>query len=293
MKAKKVSIVMASLCATMMLQAQVKLSFNPDKGATYSYLSKLEMKGNISAAGQEIPMNTSMDMLYAMKVTEKSGSEVSVDYLYKELAMSMQTPMGAINYNSKNSALMNLSELEKLISQVIGGLIDKALNVVLNADGSVKSVSGFQEIMAEIQKNTPPAAQAMTTPLLQSFNDEAIKKSFEQSFNFYPKNTVKTGDSWTGEYSFDMAGITCDLQNTYTLKSVKDNTAVISVTSVVSMKQFAGGLSGDQTGEITVDLKTGMPKSSMMTQTIKGKLNQQGVEASMDMVSKMTMSLQK
>ncbi|GHT21362.1 hypothetical protein AGMMS4957_10020 [Bacteroidia bacterium] len=271
-----------------MLQAQVKLSFNPDKGATYSYLFKMEQTGKQTINGQEIPLNTSIDMLSAMTVKEKSSSEVSVDYVYKELTMSVVMPMMSINYDSKKPA-DDLTEPEKLIAQILGSLIGKTLNTVFAPDGSVKSISGWQEIMADMQKSLPPMAQQMSPMLLQSFNDEAMKKMFEQSFKFYPQKAVKAGDSWTGDFSFAIAGISSDTKNTYTLKSVKNNTALIDVLSVMS-----GDLSGDQTGEITLDIKTGLPTSAVTTQTIKnGKLNMQGVEIIMDMVSKTTMSLQK
>lgn len=278
---------MASLCATMMLQAQVKLSFNPEKGVTYSYLFKTNQTGKQTVNGQEVPLNTSMDMLATMEVKEKSSNEISVDYTYKELAMSTVTPMMSINYNSTKPT-DDLPEVEKLISQILGSLIGKTLNTVFEPDGSVKSVSGFQAIMADMQKKLPPMAQQMSPTFLQSFNDEAMKKMLEQSFKLYPQNAVKTGDSWTSDLSFAVAGINSDMKNTYTLKSVKDNTALIDVVSVVS-----GELSGNQTGEITLDIKTGLPTSSVATQTMKGKLNMQGVEIIMDIISKATMSLQK
>jgi hypothetical protein len=284
---------MASLCATMMLQAQVKLSFNPEKGETYSYLFKMEQIGKQTVNGQEIPINTSMDMLLAMDVTEKSSSEVRVTNVYKELALSVVTPMTTINYNSKNPA-DDLPEPEKLISQIMGSLIAKTLNVVFEPDGSVKSISGFQEIVAEIQKNTNPAAQQMSTMLLQSFSDEAMKKMFEQSFNFYPQKEIKAGDTWESDFSFAVAGINSDTKNTYTLQSVKDNTALIDVISVSAMKPEAeSDLSANAKGEITLDIKTGMLESSAMTQTINGKLNMQGAEIVIDIVSKATISLQK
>lgn len=132
-------------------------------------------------------------------------------------------------------------------------------------------------------------AQQMSPMLLQSFNDEAMKKMFEQSFNFYPQKAVKAGDSWTGNFSLAIAGISSDSKNTYTLKSIKNNTAVIDVVSVAS-----GDLAGNATGETTLDIKTGMPTSSVSTQTIKnGKLNMQGVEITMDTETKSSMILQK
>jgi len=277
-----------------MLQAQVQLSFNPEKGVTYTHLFKTEQTGKQTINGQEIPLNTTVDMLFAMDVTDKSAAEISVECTYKEFVLSMGTPMGTLTYDSKKPE-KDLSEPEKLMSQVMGSLIGRTFKMVYAPNGRVKSVSGVSEIMADVLKSADsnPAVQQMAGMFLQSYNDDAMQQMFGQTYNFYPENKVKTGDSWQGDLSFAAMGMNTDTKNTYTLKSVKDGIALIDAVSVLSMKQDTGEMSGSQKGETKIDIKTGMLESSSAVQTLTGKLTVQGIDILMDMTTKSTVTWQK
>ena len=295
MKTKTLLFLTAFFCAGVLTQAQVKLSFNPAKGEKYSYRFDIEQAGTQKFMGQEVPINTTIGMLLEMDVKGKSKDEVSVDYTYKEIVMTVSIPMMNIHYNSKNP-VEKLSEQEQLIAQIFNSLIGKTMNVVIAPNGSVKSISGFEAIMEEMQKNMDSSvSQQMVSMLLQSFNDEAMKNMFEQSFKFYPDKAVKVGDSWNGDFSFVLMGMNSDTKNTYTLKSIKSDVAMLDVVSTFTLKPGAGmegEILGEQKGEISLNVKTGMLVSSNTTQNIKGKLNIQGSEALIDLVSKTKVSLE-
>jgi hypothetical protein len=281
----------------MLAQAQVKLSFNPAKGETYSYRFNTESSIKQTVMGQEIPLNTTIEMLTQMNVKEKKKDEVSVDYFYKEIVMEVFNPMMNIKYDSKSGAAGS-SEPEKWIAQIFNSLVGKTMNVIFKPDGSVKSISGLQSIMEELQKSMSsdnPALQQVMNSVLQSFNEDAMKQMFEQSFKFYPDKEVKVGDSWNGDISFAIAGLNSDTKNKYTLKSVKNDIALLDMVSVINMKSdgataMEGEISGEQKGEISLNIKTGMLTNSTATQNMKGKLSVQGTEILMDMATKITVT---
>jgi len=297
MKSKKILFLVALFCTGMLAQAQVKLSFNPEKGKTYVYRFNTEQSIKQTIGSQEIPVNTVMDMLMKMTVKEKTGDGISVDYLYTEAVMTVSNPMMNIKYDSKNTN-DSVSEPEKLIAQIFNGLIGKTMNVVFAPDGSVKSISGFDAIMKDIQKNMTsgnPAVQQMVNGFLQSFNEDAMKRMFEQSFKFYPDKEVNVGDSWNSDISFTAAGMNSNIKNTYTLQSVNNNAAMIEVVSDINIKPGAGmdgELTGNQKGKISLDVKTGLPVNFTATQNTTGKIVAQGTEVLMDMTTKTTVSLQ-
>jgi len=297
MNSRKFLILVALLCTGMLAQAQVKLSFNPEKGATYSYRFNTEQSIKQTFNGQTIPVNTTVEMLMEMNVKEKSEEEVSVDYFYKEMVLNVSNPMMSIKYDSKNSADSS-SVQEKLIAGFFNSLIGKTMNVVFKPDGSVKSISGWSAILEDIQKNTAsdnPAVQQMVNGFIQSFNEDAMKRMFEQSFKMYPDKEVNVGDSWNSDMLFTIAGMNSDIKNTYTLKSVSNDVALIEQVSDINIKPGAGmdgEMTGNQKGEISLNVKTGLPVSSTATQNTKGKIVAQGTEVLMDMTSKITFNLQ-
>ena len=300
MKSTKMLFFTAFLCAGVLAQAQVKLSFNPAKGERYLYRFGIEQNIKQTVAGQQIPVNTTIDMLMEMNVKEKNKDEISVDYSYREVVMEVSNPMLNIKYDSKNPAVSS-SEPEKLIAQVFSVFVGKTMNVIFKPDGSVLSVSGFHAIMEDILKqassDSPEQLQQMAAGFLQSFNDDAAKQMFEQSFKIYPDKAVKPSDSWDGNLSFVIAaGISSDIKNKYTLKSVKNELALLDMVSVMEMKTgmgMEGEISGEQKGEMSLNIKTGMLINSTTTGNFTGKISVQGAEILMDMEMNTTVALER
>jgi len=286
----------------MLAQAQIKFSFNPSAGETYSYRFVSEQTVKQTMRGQEIPVNMVMNMLMEMTAKEKNNDEISMDYSYKEIVMSVSSPMMNIKFDSK-SAADSLSGPEMLLSQVLNSLVGKTMNVIFTPDGSVKSISGFTAIMEDIQKNMSsdnPLAQQELSVFLQSFNEGTMKNMFEQSFKMYPDKEVTVGDSWNSNVSLTVAaGMNNNIQNTYTLKSVENGIAVLDVASVANMQSGAniaanmeGELSGGYKGQMILNVQTGMLINSTVEGNINGKLTTQGIEILMDITSKMNVNLQ-
>jgi hypothetical protein len=64
--------------------------------------------------------------------------------------------------------------------------------------------------------------------------------------------------------------------------------------ATVEMKPGAGmegKLGGTQSGVLLVDVKTGMPVSSDMTQNLKGNMKMQGVNLDMDLTTRIKMAV--
>lgn len=227
MKTKKILLLTAFLCAGMLAQAQIELSFNPTKDKAYVYRIKTEQSIKQSVMGNDVPVSTVSDMLIEMKSKGKNNNEVSMAFFYKEIAMTVSSPMMNIKYDSKNT-VENKSEVEEIIAQIFSSFIGKPMNIIFALDGSVKSISGLDAITSEIKKNTNSGNavnQQMLSGVLQMFNEDALKQMFEQLFRMYPGKKVITGDSWAVGVSYDLAGMTNDVKNTYTLKSLEKDIA--------------------------------------------------------------------
>ena len=125
----------AFLGVSTLAQAQVKLSFNPEKGEKYIYLFQTEQSINQTVMGQEIPVNTVTDMLFEMDVKENNEDGISLSCAYNAIKMSVSNPMMNIRYDSQQPD-ENLTEIEKMIASIFTGLIGKSFNVGFEPNGS-------------------------------------------------------------------------------------------------------------------------------------------------------------
>jgi hypothetical protein len=301
MKTTKCLFFMVCFCAGVLAEAQVKLSFNPAEGEKYSYLQRMEMTSKQRVMEQELSMSLVFDMFYEMNVKDRGKDVTSLEFVYNRVVMSLSTPAKVFNYDSGKVA-ENPSEIDRVFGGMLGALVGRVFGVDFAPDGSVKSMSGYDAIVKDMLGAVPehPAFQQVGEMLMKSFNADALKSTFEQSFKMYPDREVNVGDSWSTAITFAPFVMDSKIDNVYVLKSVAGDTAAVSMTGVFafdvkSMANFAEGskLSGEYEGEIVLDIRTGMPVRAVVTQDMKGKLLSSGVEMGIDTVSKMVLSRQK
>ena len=283
------------LSGITIVSAQVKLSFNPEKGKKYEYQTELIQLSKNTAMGQEMASEMEMSMKYLMEIAEKTPQETKAQFTYQDISYIITSPMMKMGYDSKNP-IENPSDMDKMLGKMFGTLIGKPFTLTITPDGSVKSVTGMDAIAENMTQsvaaNGQMAAQ-MSGAIKQQFGENAIKGSFEQSLKIYPANAVKAGDSWVVENTLDISNMNTKTKTKYTLKGIKNNMADIVVESTLEMKPGAGmegSLTGTQTGTMQVDVKTGMPVSSDMSQSIKGTLKTQGIDILTDMTNKVKLS---
>ena len=270
------------------ISAQIKLSFNPEKGVKYEYQMEVVQNMKQNAMGQEIPIETEMNGTYLMEIKNKTPQEIHAESTYQGFTFIVSSPMMKIKYDSKNPT-ENPSEMDKMFGKMFSTLIGKPFTVVFSPDGSVKSVSGMgaiiESMLGAISSDGQVAAQ-MGGLMTQQFSDESMRKMFEQSFNFYPDKAVKVGESWNTEITMPMNNMNFGIKTKNTLKEVSNKMATIEVTGDIDMDMGEGKFSGTQTGTMIVDTTTGMPVTSDVSLNLKGSIKAQGMEIQMELVQK-------
>lgn len=181
---KKILLIVLSLSMSCTLTfSQISLKFNPAKGDKYQYYYEIEQDIQQSVGGQQIPLKQKIVTVYDMNILDGGSNDTKIAFTYKTIAYEMSSPMGSMIYHSDNLP-DNPSPTEQTMRQVFGSLLNKQFEVVVQKDGTVKSVTGMDEVlssMAEaIGKNNPQSAM-MVENLKQQFSDEAMKNNFEQS----------------------------------------------------------------------------------------------------------------
>jgi len=291
-------LVFASLfliSGSIIASAQIKLSFNPEKGKKYECQQKIIQNTVSTVMGQDFPMETEMNITYLMEIKDKTPQEAHVQFTYGEVAYIISSPVMKMGYDSKNP-VENPSGMDNMLDKMLSQLMNQSIMAVILPDGSAKSVTGMDAVAESM--NSPsvgdPMADQMLGQLKQQFNDAALENSFNQIFRIYPSNQVKAGDRWNLESAMEVNNMSISVNTRYTLKEVSKNKATITEESAIELKtsvNIVGNLSGTQSGVLLVDTQTGMPVSSEKTQNIKGVLNAHGFDVQTDINTKAKVSI--
>jgi uncharacterized glyoxalase superfamily protein PhnB len=273
--------------------AQVKLSFNPEPGMKFEYHMEVIQSIKQNVMGQEMPMETEMNGTYLMEIKDKTSQEIHAQFTYQGFTFLISSPMMSIRYDSKNT-IENPSEMDKMFEKMFSTLIGQSFIVIFAPDGSVKSVSGMgaitENMLGAISADGQVAAQ-MGAQMSQQFSDEAMKNMFGQSFNFYPDNAVKVGDSWIIENTIPMNNMNFGFKTNNTLIEISTNKATIEVTGDIDMDMEEGKFTGTQTGTMIVDTTTGIPVTSDISLDMKGTIQTHGMNIQMEMTTNTKMSV--
>ena len=275
------------LCA-ITVSAQVKLSFNPEMGTKYEYFADVAQNIKQAAMGQETLTEMQTKITYLMEIKSKTPQEIKVQFTYSDFIISISSAMMNMKYDSKKP-VENPSEMDKMLGKILKELINKPFEVVFAPDGSAKSVTGMEAIIENMLKVVAADGQMAAqigAMMSQQFSDESMKNMFSQSFNFYPENAVKIGDSWNVKNKALVSGMNLDSDIKNTLKGVNGNMATIEIAGDINMTMEGGKLSGKQTGTMVVNSASGIPETSDINQNVKGSFNMQGMDIQMEMTSK-------
>ena len=276
--------------------AQIKLSFNPEKGTKYDYYQETLSNVKQNVMGQEIPVEMEISSKYLMEIMDKTPQEIQAQFICQEIAYIISSPMMKMGYDSKNP-IENPSDMDKLFGKMLSGMLGSSIMMVFAPDGSVKSITGMDAIADSMTKAVATDGQIaaqMAAQVKQQFSEASMKNLFEQTFNIYPDNPIRTGNSWNKESAIMQNNMNTAIKTKYTLKNVSRNMATVTLKSNIEMNSSAGmegKLTGTQTGTIIVDTKTGLPVKGDMSQNIKGAVSAQGMDVQMEMVNKMKSSI--
>lgn len=264
-------------------QKAYKLEFKPKQGEKYDAVTtmKSSIKQSIMGKDMVIDMNYKVDMLYDVT---GAGQNTSLDMTYNKLEMDMKMMGQDVKMSSEADDDANPA------NKTFKALKGSKISLVVTPDGKVADVKGA-EALAEKFADLSAAEKEMIKNFISKEN---LKSMMEQSFQIYPSNPVKAGDTWTGSIKIESPyKMTSD--NTYKLLKVENGIAFVDAKGIVSTNgaqtmtmngmELMVELSGNQAGTLQIDEATGVIKSSDMKQILKGKMTVMGQEIPMEMTS--------
>lgn len=282
-------------------EQKAMLSFAPKKGKKYEYVMNTVQDIEMEQMGQKMNSKNNIGFTYLMAVGDKDkNNNITVVTTFKRIVFSAESPMGNMSYDSDNADTTD-NPMTGMMTKAFGSLVNKSITLMVNDKGEVVALSGMEAILADMVKNmgldTLPEAGQILAQLKNQFSDDQFKKTFDEMLRILPGKSINIGESWDIETEKNMMNMGIKTKSTYTLKEMKDKSAVVSLTSAFDVTKSGAELQGSemkmngtQSGTITVDTETGFPIQSNITQDITTTTTSMGIEMPMKMKGVITIT---
>ncbi len=255
---------------------KIDLSLNLNVGDVYHHNYKINTDIKQDINGQEMNINLDISSDMTFEVLQKSSNSYEMKVMYNSIAMNMKSPMGSMQFDSKNPGSENV--FTKLLNQ----MIDFELIANINFDGTIADIKNVDTMYKSMFDQFPELPETQRTQLesqlRQTFGKEALAGNIEMVTAIFPNKKIGEGDTWenTTELKGGMEGT---FNNKYTLKKLDGDIAMVeresSIESDTGEKMVNGmptvyNLKGTMNSTLKVDVNTGWIQEGNISQTMGG-----------------------
>jgi predicted secreted protein len=285
----RVKIFTTIICGLISISAFAQKTYvlrqNYPTGYRYDFSITSDQIINQKIGGQDVHLTQNIGTDYTFDITEGHSGEKDVKVTYNKIFMK-SVGMG-------NTMIFNSDDQDSTKKNPFSGLKGASFYMIVTPNGAIKSVAGIDimlnKMAAKMTTDTSQVKQ-IKDALSKQFSAEVVKQTMESSFKIYPDRAVKIGDSWTVDTKMQMS-MPIETITQYTLKEVKDGIAVLSVKgTLVSKGNFEAmgnkmetDLKGTNSGETSLDIKTGIVLNSHLRVELYGKMKSMGQDIDFEM----------
>jgi hypothetical protein len=277
------------LCSLISIGAFAQKTYvlrqNYPTGYKYGFSITSDQIINQKIGGQDVHLTQNIGTDYTFDITEGHSGEKDIKVTYNRIfikSIAMGTTM-TFNSDDQDSTKKN----------PFSGLKGASFFMTVTPNGGIKTVAGIEKMldnMAVKMSNDTNQVKQIKNELSKQFSAEVVKQTMESSFKIYPDRAVNIGDSWTVDTKMQMS-MPIETITQYTLKEVKDGIAILSVKgTLVSKGNFEAmgnkmetDLSGTNSGETSLDIKTGIVLNSHLRIELYGKMKSMGKDIDFEM----------
>lgn len=244
----------------------VLLKLNLQEGKTYECTLITDSEAEVM--GMSVP--TDLKIYYTSTVESVSENEFVLASTYNRFTLDQEIPMqGKVSYDSDNPDAGG-GMMAETYNKAFGGMIGKSLKTTMDETGKVVKTEGMDDLAGS------GAEQQMTQQADLGAQMSAMSAIF-------PEKEIKEGDTWTGS-SKGTSQVPIIMNNTYTVKEITSSEVIIELEGKVDLDEEADlpsqvgsvEVTGDVSGTMTVDRKTGWTKKVEMQQDMDIKMTQMG-----------------
>lgn len=255
-------------------QKKVLLKYNLKKGEKYISHMNANQDIDMEAQGQTISMNQIITSDISTVVSGVTPTEIKTTNTLDKMTMKQNVFGQELKYDSSDSSTF-ASGRGKLIGDALNKMIRKPYGITMDHLGNISTY----DLSALLKDNGKIAGN--------------IKSG--SNYVIFPNHKVKVGDSWEANIK-PMKTDNMKIHIKYTLEKLSGKKATIGIDGTISVNKLAGqdiDMSGTQTGEVVVNIKTGWTTSSHLTQDIKMKMERNGMEIPTNISSTITSTSEK
>jgi len=258
---------------------------NYPTGYRYDFSINSDQIINQKIGGRDVHLTQNIGTDYTFDITEGHNGEKDVKVTYNRVFMKSIAMGTTMTYNS--------DEQDSTKKNPFSGLKGASFFMTVTPDGGIKTVAGIDKMLDNMaSKMTTDTSQVkqIKNALSKQFSEEVVKQTMESSFKIYPERAVKIGDKWTVDTKLQMS-MPIETITEYTLKEVKDGIATLSVKGALVSKgsfevmgnKMETDLNGTNSGETSIDIKTGIVLNSHLRIELYGKMKSMGQDIDFDM----------
>lgn len=277
-KCLMIAAVLAVSCCLAACDSKFNPSLKLSKGAIYNGSITTDQNIEQTYMGTSQKNKEKNTFEFHIEVTEvQADGNMVLQFIYDRFLMKSENNGQTSEYDSTNPGGA---------TNPMSAIIGHTITMIMTPRGDVTKVTGLERLYDKItsQFGDLPAEtkQQVLDGLKQQFGDESMKQMLGQQMTMYPDNPVAIGESWEKKFSLT-SGMAMNIDNKLTLNKYEGDLATISIVSTVSPNQSGApmtigdvkigyNLTGTQTGEMTMETKTGMVSRSSLHQKLEGTL---------------------
>jgi Family of unknown function (DUF6263) len=256
------------------------LKLNPVAGSSYHYDILNESQTGVELEDKKTGSETKTAIGVNFKISKDSSGDFLLNILYDKIHLYSKNGETETDADAANAA-GTFNPIEKML----GILKDANITATVSPAGEIKDMSGYQELGDKIIASMAPddfnGKEIAKAQWEKQIGDRLVRNSMDQLFKIFPDSSVHLNDNWkiTSKQESDMG---LQMKNTFTLKAINSDIAVISVrgkitndnetANVLGMNNVKLDLNGEQEGEFEMETKTGMLINCSMKANVKGSI---------------------
>ena len=260
-----------------------KQTFQLEKGKTYpltTYQKDVQTMTAPDGKTQSGTSETTDEMSFLVNNFENGIYDITINLLGKRNSQSANGKSIVVDTKLAEPK----EEQLKMMWKVNKALVGNKLNLKMDQNGKVISITGFDPIYSKVAASVGSVIKdakqktAFANSFKESFNEKVLKDQFSKNLILIPAKGAKIGEKWSESENATPDG-KIKLTTNYILKSVDNGVATIAVNGGIPKKSDKKTQQGvtrsmsselSQNGIITLDQNTGWIKN----QTISVKTTQ-------------------
>ena len=260
-----------------------KQTFQLEKGKTYpltTYQKDVQTMTAPDGKTQSGTSETTDEMSFLVNNFENGIYDITINLLGKRNSQSANGKSIVVDTKLAEPK----EEQLKMMWKVNKALVGNKLNLKMDQNGKVISITGFDPIYSKVTASVGSVIKdakqktAFANSFKESFNEKVLKDQFSKNLILIPAKGAKIGEKWSESENATPDG-KIKLTTNYILKSVDNGVATIAVNGGIPKKSDKKTQQGitrsmsselSQNGIITLDQNTGWIKN----QTISVKTTQ-------------------